>query len=928
MANFDDLVDDSHLQAQQSASLPQSQGNQVIPQQGNIAGQLPAFDDLQDDSEKYGSIGQQAIAGVEGLSRGIAGPLATAAEKHLLKVPQEDIRGRQEANPITAGIGEAAGLGAGLMTGTGEAAVMTKVGEAALEAANLAKLGEGASLGMKVGASAVQQAAEMAVLSAGDETSKMILQDPEASAESAISNVGMAAALGAAGGAFITGAVSPLWKATAAPKVESMLNGLKDHLNGTAAILPDQVQNAVNTLGIEVAPEMRAVLSGNPGAIEKFNVLKETQNKAILDNIDKIRRDASDSVMNSLGVTPEAVAVHSENEAGHDLYDTFAKEYKEKYQPIAEKLERRDAEASGITIPDEARLKAYGKLIEKGMEKVGTDSEYYKLYNDYGQRLLAKEDIGAVDKLKTEINKKIKGLRMGGDYNVIDALQDIKTTLGDFQESQIARKAMETEALGVKGAKGAGSQLLNERAETNRLYKEFAGMSDELTNHLGVGDFKGYGTLNNKLTDKITPEQLLNKFSIRNSADKIGFLEKNFPETLKKVQENELKRFLKPAILSAKEGDAISIRKLQDLIDKGMAGKSEYIRSIIPEAAINRVSAAHQIEAAIPNPKSSGTAGWLTKVTKHMPASALAAVAMLTSHNPVFGYLLGEMGQHMGRNIPDAINLGYLKFLGSNQPIKAEGFKAMVDFFHNTYKGDNRINEGIKNIFKAGAQVLISSNMPSKADTEKLDKIVSNMQKAPGELFAEDQGHVGHYLPDHQGQLAQVSARAVQYLQSIKPQPYKGNPLDKPIDPSKAEMSRYNRALEIAEQPAIMLKHIKEGTLQASDLQDLGAMYPGLYRTMAAKLSNEMISSQSEDHLIPYKTRMGLSLFLGQPLDHSMEPLSIMASQATYMPKAKPGQPQEGQKPKGNMDKLGKNDKSYMTPLQAAENHQASRRKS
>jgi hypothetical protein len=42
---------------------------------------------------------------------------------------------------------------------------------------------------------------------------------------------------------------------------------------------------------------------------------------------------------------------------------------------------------------------------------------------------------------------------------------------------------------------------------------------------------------------------------------------------------------------------------------------------------------------------------------------------------------------------------------------------------------------------------------------------------------------------------------------------------------------------------------------------------------------NSMVNHLSKDNTIPYKTRLGISLFMGQPLDSSMKPMSILASQ-------------------------------------------------
>ncbi len=115
MVDFDSLQDDSAQQAKASAPA-QDQGAQ------------PSFDSLQDDSEKYGSPGQQIAAGLEGIAKGVAGPLAPAAELATGITTPEAIRGRAEANPWTHGLGEAAGFaGSALIPGLGEANLAAQI---------------------------------------------------------------------------------------------------------------------------------------------------------------------------------------------------------------------------------------------------------------------------------------------------------------------------------------------------------------------------------------------------------------------------------------------------------------------------------------------------------------------------------------------------------------------------------------------------------------------------------------------------------------------------------------------------------------------------------------------------------------------------------------------------------------------------------
>lgn len=875
------------------------------------------------NQQQYGGLGQQAIAGLEGVASGVAGPLAPMAER-ALGVNPEDIRGRAEANPWTHGIGEAAGLVGGALTGTGEAAVMSKAGRLAQEAVGLADLSKGASYGARVGSAAVQQAAEMAVLQSGNEVGKIVLQDPNLSAQTAISDIGLAAALGGAGGAFMAGAVSPLWNATLGPKLDKALNGLKDHLDGkTALILPEQIENAEKTLGIQLSPATRAGISGNPRTAQIFNELRESQNKAILEDIKNLHTGASRSVADSLGVGAEDIANYSENQAGHDVIDTFKKEYNAKYEPVQKQYDALKTANEGVHIPDEERLKQYSKIIERGQAFGATGSPQQRLFDEYGERLLAQDTIGHTDKLITEINNELKKAYRAGDNNTAMAFREIKSSIQDFQDQQINRIAGQSEKLGIEGARSEGKSLIAERAAASKAYADVAKISDEMSQHMGLGEFRGVKNLLMKLADKKSPEQVLRSLSPKGNADIIPFLEKHFPETLQRIKENETKQLIKPAVLGAKGEDPINIKILSNAVDKGMAGKAEHIKFALPPGALEKIQAAKTLINALPEFKSSGTAGWTAKLMRHMPASAASAVSLITGHNMIGGYIAGEIAQLLGRDAPDAIKLGLLRFLASDKPVTSEGFKSMVDFLHATQNGEKTIAKATSNVFKPGASVLTPSQMPSSADIAKLDKLVAKSQDKPDALMNAQNGGIGHYLPSHQAAVAQTSMTAVQYLQTLKPQPYKPGPLDRPIAPSPAQEARYHRALEIAQQPAVVMQHIKDGTLQTSDLQDLKAMYPSVYDRMSQKITNEIATKVSDEDHIPYRTKVGLSLFLGQPLDSSMLPASIMAAQPKMQrsPVSLQNRPdsQEPMKGRKGTSSLGKSNKSYQTPGQASE---------
>jgi hypothetical protein len=198
-----------------------------------------SFDSLVDDSEKYSSFGQQAITGLEGAAQGVAGPLAPAVER-LFGVKAEDIRARQEQNPIAHGIGQAAGITGSIALGTGLGSTALKAGEVL----------QGITRASGLVGTAVKTAAEMAALQASQEAVKMITEDPGQSLQVAATNIGLAGLLGAASGPVFS-KIGQAWT-KAGEGSEQFLNDFVDRFKsrvGMDSYLPE----AVDTKGAKLA---------------------------------------------------------------------------------------------------------------------------------------------------------------------------------------------------------------------------------------------------------------------------------------------------------------------------------------------------------------------------------------------------------------------------------------------------------------------------------------------------------------------------------------------------------------------------------------------------------------------------------------------------------------------------------------------------
>jgi hypothetical protein len=885
-------------------------------------------DAVQLDSDKYGTISEQIKAGLEGAARGVAGPLATAYENKLMGVPAADILGRQKANPWTSGIGEAAGLGAGMLTGTGEAALMSKAAEAGVEGLGLvSKAGEAMGLGHKIGSAAVQQAIEMGILSGSDETSKLILQDPNTTSESAIANTGIGALTGAAFGAA-TGLISPLWSATAGPTVDKFLSGMTKRVNGESAIaVPSMVAKDLETLGIQPTAVQQASLSDNPTLAQWTKDLTRGENPQAIAEREAFKQNVANSIVEPLNTSLDDIRVYDNDEAGRNIADKINSQIKDTFEPLWERMDKRNEEAALISTPDDSKLKMMDRLRERGVMDYAPNSPQTKLFYDAGERILDFRTLADFDKYDTELRNEASKAFGAKDNEGGFAYKNIRDMLKDYKNSVISSSGKELENLGIEGAGKSAEELIAERNTLNKQYAIAESVREQLGDHFNIKSSNSRQFMK-ALSENMTPEQVLKKFSIKNNMEGANFLQQNFREAFKEVVLNERRALLKSAVNSSKDEMPINVNRLASILEKTRKGNDSYLKTILPEDFINRAEAGSRVLESITTPKDTGTPAGVWGMIRHLGSSALGAVGWLMGHNPLAFAFAGEAAGLVGKEGAEATKLGLIRFLGSKEPISAPGFKAMVSYFNKVQKGQDVLENAVKNVLKPGAMVLAANAIPTLTDREKLDKNLSKIQNQP-DVYANNQNtELGHYLPEHQQAMTASQTRITNYLQSLKPKTNLQGVLDTKYT-TKADQQRYIQAQNIALNPNIVLDKIKKGTLKTTDMQDLNAMYPGLYGQMTQKLTSEMNKIVSENGTIPYKIRTSLSLFLAAPLDSTMQPASIQAAQMALMPQ-QPPQPQASGKSNKVTNKggeaLAKGAKAYRTPGQAAEDDRTDRK--
>jgi hypothetical protein len=262
------------------------------------------------------------------------------------------------------------------------------------------------------------------------------------------------------------------------------------------------------------------------------------------------------------------------------------------------------------------------------------------------------------------------------------------------------------------------------------------------------------------------------------------------------------------------------------------------------------------------------------------------------------------------------------------------GITRTMDYATKAASGSKMINSSLDSLFKVGGEKAMNYEINEK-DNDKLDKHIEqgginqqiddlrNQQEMPG--YAEGgkveakpinpDSNLSKLYPAQHMMMTAAKGRVSNYLNSLRPAPNTNKMMfdNEYKDPAKEKT--YRDALHVANQPLSVLQHIQKGTLQAEHVKHLNSMYPEVHDHLAKKITERLVDHQDEETKPSYKTRQGLSLFLGSSLDSTTTPMAIQAAQSVFAPKPAPQQPPA--KNKKGTGSLSKVSDAYQTPEQS-----------
>lgn len=347
----------------------------------------------------------------------------------------------------------------------------------------------------------------------------------------------------------------------------------------------------------------------------------------------------------------------------------------------------------------------------------------------------------------------------------------------------------------------------------------------------------------------------------------------------------------------------LETKALQDAANPAQAAESEF--ASIPASADNKSAGVRAARWVNEN----GAATLSKAIGEGAGTSIGGALGTLAGH-PLLGAVVGEraLGQRLS-----SLAQPFLE-----NAVDAVSAKAASSYINYAIKGQQLLDDSISNMFKNGGEVLAKNLIPDQESRDKLEKSLDYMSSPQNAINIS--GGIGHYLPQHTTAAAETASNALNFLNGLKPVQPVMSPMDAKPPISPMDQNKYNRALDVAQQPLLVLQHAQNGTLLPQDVQAIRTIYPGLHDSMIKKITNNFIENSAATQALPYSQRVSMNLLIGgNPLDSTMTPMAAQSIINSASPKQNAqSQATKSGKPSGStLTQINKVNALSQTALQA-----------
>lgn len=225
---------------------------------------------------------------------------------------------------------------------------------------------------------------------------------------------------------------------------------------------------------------------------------------------------------------------------------------------------------------------------------------------------------------------------------------------------------------------------------------------------------------------------------------------------------------------------------------------------------------------------------------------------------------------------------------------------------------ESKLLEGVKTFFKRTGSAakkmtvysLASSPIAFDGDKSPKDrqaaykntlKNIVNYRTEP-EKFVEnvskDLMHIERAAPQASKIIAARTIKAMEFLESKIPKDTKSVMLDRPFtreyQPSSMELSKFERYVQIIDNPLSIVEELENGTITQEHADALKAVYPSIYRRLQVAVLDEVQNHPD----MSYNKKLQLGTVMDIPTDESLIPENIIALQSNFAPQEEQQDPQ------------------------------------
>lgn len=460
-------------------------------------------------------------------------------------------------------------------------------------------------------------------------------------------------------------------------------------------------------------------------------------------------------------------------------------------------------------------------------------------------------------------NEQLANAKNPADY--FNAIQDVKQTMQGYSKFDKFIKPIDEEYAFVKDAKTM-ARSLREGLEDSDIWGD-AGKRQEQINSAFNDYLPALKDFNSRFTSQLNGERIIDPTKISTYINQLG---KPNAEIKQRMLEN---------FLDASEKYKNQISKIHENL--GLDSPIQPSSLATARTTLNEITPGARLADIFVQKGLSQAAG-------RGLGAATGAMAGRFFGAPGIGALIGEhaLGPFFSSVLPALAK----PILGSAND--AAGLRSAIDYSLAATKGAQALDKAVANTFRVGAEVVPNSLMPKEKDLLKLDNYSKSLAQNP-ESMMNAGANTNHYMPDHTPAIAANVARSSSFINNARPSTSPAGLTSPPRVPSEIEQRAFKRVLELSEQPLLILKSAKDGTITPQDMMTMGSVHPELLNNIKQKALQEMTKHLSKGKVIPFPTKVGITMLTGEPIDVSLTPQNMQANaQVFQLQNAQQGQKQ------------------------------------